>query len=182
MWEGRSKDRREKSKYTEWECGDSSWDNLLIWFHTHFQKPTSEWTCFIMTLWLLSVSLQQVLGPAPCCRLPLAALPAPSISTLSELAPTSRCWAQPAPLLWSMGTDGVTVTLHLLSLHHPVFPWSGNWAGETPILPQLTCYKRRKKSVFLSLTEMSLRDISARQMPPVGPGEQGGGVGQVKAR
>lgn len=38
MWEGRSKDRREKSKYTEWECGDRSWDNLLIWFPSHPDK------------------------------------------------------------------------------------------------------------------------------------------------
>lgn len=43
MWEGRAKDRKEKNKYIEWECGDSSWDNLLIWFPSHSHKqPSAE--------------------------------------------------------------------------------------------------------------------------------------------
>lgn len=97
MWEGRSKDRREKSKYTEWECGDSSWDNLFIWFPSHSHKqPTAEWICLLITLCLLSVSLHWVPGPAPCCRLPLAALPctqhlhpARACSHLKVLSPNS---------------------------------------------------------------------------------------------
>lgn len=60
------------------------------------------------------------------------------------------------------------------------FPWSENWAGETHLLPQLVYHRRRKKTIFLSLTQMSLRYIGVRQMPPMGPGEQGEGAGQVK--
>lgn len=73
MWEGRSKDRREKSKYSEWECGDRSQDNLLICIPSHSGKQsTTGWICFLITLCLLSISLHSAcshlkkLSPARC--------------------------------------------------------------------------------------------------------------------
>lgn len=108
MWEGRSKDRREKSKYTEWECGDRSQDNLLICIPSHSGKQiTTGWICFLITLCLLSISSHS------------------ACSHLKKLSP-ARC-----PSLCSVRTVGVTMTLHLVVVVSLCLPlvWKLDWGN-----------------------------------------------------
>lgn len=91
MWEGRSKDRREKSKYTEWECGDSIWGNLLIWFHSHILQLSESALWSLSACWVFPCTRSlALLHAVPCCPACTQHLPpARACSYLQVLSPTS---------------------------------------------------------------------------------------------
>lgn len=135
----RAKTEGKKSKYTEWERGDKSWDSLLIWFPSNSGKQhTAEWINFLITLCLMSVR--------SCWRLPLAAL------CHLYCLPSSTCSARSHPKDLSPLTalallhGGVWGDRDFVSLHHSAFPWLENQAGETHLLPQLVCYRRGRET------------------------------------
>lgn len=135
MWEGRSKDRREKSKYTEWECGDRSQDNLLICIPTHSGKQlTTGWICFLITLCLLSISLHS------------------ACSHLKKLSPARH------PPLCSVRTVGVTMTLHPVIAVLPCFPlaWKLDWGNENRTVSPDGVFQKGKGNFFLPPAQMSL--------------------------
>lgn len=76
---GRAREKTEgkKSKYTEWEHEDKSWDSLLIWFPSNSGKQhTAEWINFLITLCLMSV--HSCWAPSPCYVLEAAPACPPS--------------------------------------------------------------------------------------------------------
>lgn len=186
MWEGRSKDRREKSKHTEWECRDRSWDNLLIWFPSRSGKQlTAGWICSVIT----QVPCAGSPAPATCRRPPLTALPAsiPSqrgFSHPGELSPAG------CPAFCSVGALGVTVTLHPALAVSPCLPsvWKPGWGNVSPSPAGLVqkgkgnCFSRQPPSPRL-LTGISLwTPWSQAEGTHGNVGEEGGGAGQVRAR
>ena len=164
MWEGRGKDRREKSKYTEWECGDRSWDNLLIWFSSRSGKQlTAGWTCFLITPCLMSTSLCWVHAGGCPLLLPRGAEPS---------------WWYPV-LLWAAG---VTAALHPAVAASPGLPslWKPGWGHTSPSPAALL--KKGKGNWFSPLDSgVPLETLAQGRAHPRDPREREGGAGQVRA-
>lgn len=177
---GRAREKTEgkKSKYTEWEREDKSWDSLLIWFPSNSGKQhTAEWINFLITLCLMSVHSRW--APSPCYVLE-AAPACPS-------SPPSAPWQH---LLHSFLPQGPEPTdcprfapcgclgwpwLHItVSICLPL-AWKLGWGNTSPSPAGLL--QKGKGNFFCPQLRCPLGNLSTRQRPPLGPGT----AGQVRA-